>query len=68
MGAAREVPAEVWFTGAIVIVAAVIRIIVINNQSSWSDESLTAYEVRRPFEAMIKSVLHVETTPPSISC
>jgi uncharacterized membrane protein len=62
--AAKEVPAELWITGAIVIVAALIRIIVINNQTFWSDESLTAYEARLPFGSMIHTVLRVETTPP----
>jgi mannosyltransferase len=62
--AAREVGAEVWIMGGLVVVAAVIRIIVINNQSFWWDEALTAYEVRLPFGAMINTVLHVETTPP----
>ncbi|MBV9471684.1 MAG: glycosyltransferase family 39 protein [Solirubrobacterales bacterium] len=62
--AARDIPAEVWITGAIVVVAAVIRIIVINTQSFWWDESLTAYEVRLPFGAMLNTVAHIETTPP----
>jgi uncharacterized membrane protein len=50
--------------GALVVLAAVIRIVVIDNQSIWMDEALTAYETRIPFGAMIHVVLHVETTPP----
>jgi mannosyltransferase len=48
----------------LVALAAAIRILVINNQSFWMDESLTAYEVRLPFGAMLQTVAHVETTPP----
>ena len=61
---ARPVPAEVWITGALVVIAAVIRIIVINDQSFWQDEALTAYEAQLPLGAMINTVVHVETTPP----
>jgi mannosyltransferase len=61
---AREIPAEVWITGGLVLLAAAIRIIVIDTQSFWWDEALTAYETRLPFGAMINTVLHVETTPP----
>ena len=61
---ARPVPAEVWITGALVVIAAVIRIIVINDQSIWQDEALTAYEAQLPLGAMINTVVHVETTPP----
>ena len=61
---ARPVPVEVWITGALVVIAAVIRIIVINDQSFWQDEALTAYEAQLPLGAMINTVVHVETTPP----
>jgi hypothetical protein len=60
----RPIPAEVWITGALVVIAAVIRIVVLTNQSYWMDESLTAYEAQLPFGAMIHTVAHVETTPP----
>jgi hypothetical protein len=60
----RDVPADVWITVALVLVAAVIRIVLINNQSYWQDEALTAYEAGLPFGAMIHTVTHVETTPP----
>lgn len=60
----RPIPSEVWITGALVVIAAVIRIVVLNNQSYWMDEALTAYEARLPFGAMINTVVHVETTPP----
>ncbi len=53
-----------WITGALVVIAAVIRIVVLTNQSYWSDEALTAYEAQLPFGAMINTVVHVETTPP----
>ncbi|MBV9607239.1 MAG: glycosyltransferase family 39 protein [Solirubrobacterales bacterium] len=61
---ARPIPAEVWITGALVVIAAVIRIVVLTNQSFWMDEALTAYEAHLPFGAMINTVIHVETTPP----
>jgi mannosyltransferase len=61
---ARPIPVEVWITGALVVIAAVIRIIVINDQSLWQDEALTAYEAQLPLGAMINTVVHVETTPP----
>jgi uncharacterized membrane protein len=60
----RPVPVEVWITGALVVIAAVIRIIVLNDQSLWQDEALTAYEAQLPFGAMVSTVVHVETTPP----
>jgi len=61
---ARPIPAEVWITGALVVIAAVIRIIVLGDQSFWQDEALTAYEAQLPLGAMITTVVHVETTPP----
>ncbi|HYB27683.1 MAG TPA: glycosyltransferase family 39 protein [Solirubrobacteraceae bacterium] len=60
----RAIPAEVWITGVLVLIAAAIRIIVLNNQSFWQDEALTAYEASLPLGAMINTVVHVETTPP----
>jgi mannosyltransferase len=60
----RLIPAEVWITGALVVIAAVIRIVVLTNQSYWMDEALTAYEARLPLGAMLNTVVHVETTPP----
>jgi 4-amino-4-deoxy-L-arabinose transferase-like glycosyltransferase len=61
---AKSVPADVWVLGVLITVAAVIRIITIDNQSFWMDEALTAYEAHLPFGAMINTVAHVETTPP----
>ena len=61
---ARSIPTEVWITGGLVLIAAVIRIVVLTNQSYWMDEALTAYEAQLPFGAMINTVVHVETTPP----
>ena len=61
---ARSIPTEVWITGALFVVAAAIRIVVLTNQSYWMDEALTAYEAQLPFGAMINTVVHVETTPP----
>ncbi len=60
----RQIPVDVWLVGALVLVAAAIRILTIDNQSFWSDEALTAYEAHLPFGAMINTVAHVETTPP----
>ena len=53
-----------WITGALVVIAAAIRIVVLTDQSYWMDEALTAYEAQLPFGAMINTVVHVETTPP----
>ena len=64
----RQIPVDVWMVGALVVVAAAIRILTIDNQSFWSDEALTAYEAHLPFGAMINTVEHVETTPPCTSC
>jgi mannosyltransferase len=61
---ARAVPVEAWITGALVLIAAAIRIVVLNDQSFWQDEALTAYEAQLPLGAMINTVIHVETTPP----
>jgi mannosyltransferase len=61
---ARPIPAEVWITGALVVIAAVIRIVVLTDQSYWMDEALTAYEAQLPLGAMLNTVVHVETTPP----
>ena len=60
----RSISTEAWITAALVVIAAVIRIVVLTNQSYWMDEALTAYEAQLPFGAMINTVVHVETTPP----
>jgi uncharacterized membrane protein len=60
----RSIAPEAWIAAGIVVIAAAIRIIVINNQSFWWDEALTSYESTQPFGSMISTVLHVETTPP----
>lgn len=60
----RVLSTESLILGALIVVAAVIRIVVLNNQSLWADEALTAYEMRLPFGAMIHSVTTVEVTPP----
>jgi mannosyltransferase len=62
--AARTISVEQWVLMALIALAAVIRIVVIDNQSLWTDEALTAYEAQLPFGAMLQTVLHVETTPP----
>ena len=59
-----DVPLEAWALGGLIVLASVIRILTIDNQSYWSDEALTAYEAQLPFGAMIQTVTHVETTPP----
>jgi mannosyltransferase len=61
---ARSVAVEVWVLVALVVLAAVIRILTIDNQSFWTDEALTAYEAHLPFGAMLNTIVHVETTPP----
>ncbi len=60
----RAISAEAWIVCAVVVAAAVIRFLVIDNQSYWADEALTAYEARIPFGGMLNVVLHIETTPP----
>jgi mannosyltransferase len=61
---ARDVPADLWILLALVAVAAVIRFLVIDNQSFWTDEALTAYETHLGFGPMLHTVAHIETTPP----
>ncbi len=58
------VSADVWAVAGLVTVAAVVRILTIDNQSFWTDEALTAFEAHLPFGDMIHTVQHVETTPP----
>jgi 4-amino-4-deoxy-L-arabinose transferase-like glycosyltransferase len=60
----RTLSAERWMLLALIALAAVIRIVIINNQSFWADEALTAHEARISFGAMLHTVIHVETTPP----
>jgi mannosyltransferase len=62
--ALRSVSIEGAIACGLVLVAALIRFLVIDNQSYWMDEALTAYEARLSFGAMLGVVLHVETTPP----
>lgn len=64
LGSIRALSAEAWVVCLLVVVAAVIRFLVIDNQSYWTDEALTAYEARISFGSMLGVVLHVETTPP----
>jgi mannosyltransferase len=61
---ARTVGADIWILAALIVLAAVIRIVTIDNQSFWTDEALTAYEAGLPFGAMLHTVARVETTPP----
>ncbi|MHB8657147.1 MAG: glycosyltransferase family 39 protein [Solirubrobacteraceae bacterium] len=49
---------------AIVLIAVVVRLLTIANQSIWQDEALTAYEAGLPLGAMLGVVAHTETTPP----
>jgi len=60
----RSARLETWIVVGLVVVAAAIRIVTINNQSFWMDEALTAFEARSSFGGMLGTVLHVETTPP----
>jgi mannosyltransferase len=64
LGRVREVSRDWWVLLALVVVAAVIRIITIDNQSFWADEALTAYEAGQSFTAMLHTVTRIETTPP----
>jgi mannosyltransferase len=60
----RAVSVEAWILGALVAVAAAIRIVTLDNQSLWADEALTAYDVSLPFGGMLHTIAHYETTPP----
>lgn len=60
----REVSLEGWILLALVVVATVIRIITIDNQSFWADEALTAHEASQSFTGMLHTVTSIETTPP----
>ena len=62
--AVGSISADLWILYGLIVVATVIRIVTIDNQSYWADEALTAYEAHLPFGAMLSSVIHVETTPP----
>ena len=62
--AVRSISVDVWILWGLIVVATVIRIVTIDNQSYWADEALTAYEAHLPFRAMLDSVVRVETTPP----
>lgn len=64
IGSIRAVSMEAWIVCALAVVATVIRFLVIDNQSYWADEALTAYESRISFGAMLGVVVHIETTPP----
>ncbi len=60
----RTVSLEGWVLFALVLAAAAIRIVTIDNQSFWADEALTAHEAGQSFPAMLHTVTSVETTPP----
>jgi len=60
----REIPADTWALIGLTALAALIRLLVINDQSFWMDEALTAYETHSSFGGMLGTVAHVETTPP----
>jgi 4-amino-4-deoxy-L-arabinose transferase-like glycosyltransferase len=62
--AVREVPADIWALIGLVALATLIRVLVIDNQSFWMDEALTAYETHSSFGGMLGTVAHIETTPP----
>jgi uncharacterized membrane protein len=62
--AGRVLSTEALILGGLIVAAAVIRIVVLDNQSMWADEALTAYEMRLPFGAMLHTVTTVEVTPP----
>lgn len=60
----RSASVEGWIVAGLLLAAAVIRVVVIDNQSLWADEALTACEARLGFGPMLSVVLHIETTPP----
>jgi mannosyltransferase len=60
----RSIGLEGWVLVALIVLAAVIRVITLDNQSIWADEALTVYEAGLPFGSMIHTVITVETTPP----
>ncbi len=60
----RALSGEAWVLLALILVAVAIRIITLDNQSFWTDESLTAYEAGQSFTAMLHTVTSIETSPP----
>jgi len=55
---------EAWVLLALIGAAVAIRVITLDNQSFWTDESLTAYEAGQSFTAMLHTVTSIETSPP----
>jgi hypothetical protein len=47
------------------VMGAVIRFATLAHQSLWTDEAVTATLVRKPFEPMLQTIPHTESTPPS---
>ncbi|MGI8505475.1 MAG: glycosyltransferase family 39 protein [Solirubrobacteraceae bacterium] len=64
LAGARAISVDMWILAALIVLAAAIRIITLDNQSLWTDEALTAYEASLPFGSMLHAVVRVETTPP----
>lgn len=64
LGAGRPVSAVTLALTAIVVVAAVIRLLVLDNQSLWADEALTTYESTLSLGRLWHIVTSVEVTPP----
>ncbi len=65
---AKAISTDVVAVVGIVVLATVIRILTIDNQSIWADEALTAYETHISFGGMLSVVVNYETTPPLYFC
>jgi hypothetical protein len=66
--AVGSISVDVWILWGLIVVATVIRIVTIDNQSYWADEALTAYEAHLPFQAMLDSLSAWRRRRPCTSC
>jgi len=60
----RDVVVDVWVTGLVTAVAAVVRFVGIGDQSFWVDETVTARLVSGSFSDLVGALPHSESTPP----
>src|SRR5438105_11223564 len=57
---------ERWLIGAILLLAAALRIPTLGRESLWMDEGLTAWLVKMPWREMIEQIKNWEQTPPGL--
>lgn len=51
-------------SGALTVLAALLRFSTLNRQSFWSDESMTVLPTRKSFAEMLTTIGDTESTPP----